>query len=127
MNIMPLDRRRFLQLSGLGVVAIAADVACSQRADSALDQPALIAVLGADRVRQLGERYRAQTPSEGNAESLRAAIGKDRGWRIPFLGNESIASQIEDDFEHDRTVLVDGWVLAVTEARQAALFSLARA
>jgi hypothetical protein len=31
---------------------------------------------------------------------------------------------IRDDFAAGRTVLVDGWVLSVTEARQAALYSL---
>ena len=35
--------------------------------------------------------------------------------------------QVRDDFANGRTVLVNGWVLAVTEARQCALFSLAPA
>jgi hypothetical protein len=37
---------------------------------------------------------------------------------------ESIRSQIQADFAADRTVMLDGWVLSVTEARQCALFSL---
>jgi hypothetical protein len=42
-----------------------------------------------------------------------------------LLGIGSIDDQIRDDFTAGRTVVVDGWVLSVTEARQAALFSLA--
>jgi len=36
----------------------------------------------------------------------------------------SIAAMVRRDFETGRTVLVNGWVLAATEARQCALFSL---
>ena len=36
----------------------------------------------------------------------------------------SIDDQIRDDFESGRITVVDGWLLSVTEARQAALFSL---
>lgn len=81
-------------------------------------------MLGADRVRELGAHYRAATPGENNPDALRSAITKSRGSRIPLFGNTSLDDQIEDDFAENRTVLVDGWVLSVTEARQAALFSL---
>src|SRR5438105_1427890 len=125
---MVLDRRRFLQLSALGAIAAVADSACarsSDRADAALDRPQLLAMLGPERVRQLGEHYRAATPTEINADALRAAISNGQGPRIPLL-HKSIDHQIRDDFEAGRTVLVDGWVLSVTEARQAALYSLSR-
>ena len=124
---MTLDRRRFLQLSALGVIAAVADSACarsSDRADAAADRPQLLAMLGPERVRQLGAHYRAANPSENRADALRAAIS-GRGPRIPLL-RKSIDDQIRDDFEAGRAVLVDGWILSVTEARQAALFSLTR-
>ncbi len=125
---MTLDRRRFLQLSALGVVAAVADSACarsSDHADAALDRPQLLAMLGPERVRQLGDHYRAATPRENSADALRAAISNGQGPRIPLL-RKSIDDQVRDDFEAGRTVLVDGWILSVTEARQAALFSLTR-
>ena len=126
---MTLDRRRLLQLSALGIAATLADAACSadNRGDTAVDRPQLLAMLGPERVRQLGAHYRAATPSENSADSLRAAISKGHGLRIPLIGNASLDAQIRDDFAEQRTVLVDGWVLSVTEARQAALFSLAPA
>ena len=54
---MALDRRRFLQLSALGIVATVADSACAPtdaRVDASADQPQLLAMLGPERVRQLG-------------------------------------------------------------------------
>ena len=124
---MPLDRRRFLQLSALGVVSSLADVACDRDERSVAstpDRPQLLSVLGPDRVREIGSHYRSATPGENTPDALRAAISKSRGFHIPLLGNESLDDQIEDDFEEGRTVVVDGWILSVTEARQAALFSL---
>ena len=126
---MPPDRRRFLQLSALGVLAAVADSACAPAGErgAALDHPELVEVLGAERVRELGTHYRAATPGESTADALRAAISSGRGFHLPFFGDGSLASAIKDDFAEGRTVLVDGWVLSVTEARQAALFSLAPA
>jgi hypothetical protein len=124
---MTLDRRRFLQLSALGVIATVADSACTastDRDDATVDHPQLLDMLGPDRVRELGARYREATPGENTAAALRAAISNGRGPRIPFLHNASIDDQIRDDFESGRIAVVDGWLLSVTEARQAALFSL---
>jgi hypothetical protein len=124
---MALDRRRFLQLSALGIVATVADSACvpaDARVDAAADRPELLSMLGPERVRQLGAHYRASTPAENSADGLRAALSSGSSLRIPFIKSGSLESQIRDDFAAGRIVVVDGWVLSVTEARQAALFSL---
>lgn len=84
-------------------------------------------MLGPERVRQLGVHYRASTPSENSAGALRAALSSGHGPRIPFVKSGSFDDQIRDDFATGRTVVVDGWVLSLTEARQAALFSLTAA
>jgi hypothetical protein len=124
---MALDRRRFLQLSALGIVATVADSACGPadaRVDASADRPELLAMLGPERVRQLGSHYRASTPAENSSDALRAALSSGNGLRIPFIKSGSLENQIRDDFTAGRIVVVDGWILAVTEARQAALFSL---
>ena len=122
---MALDRRRFLQLGALGVVATFADYGCAPSNDraAAIDRPQLLDVLGPDRVRQLGAHYRAATPKENTADALRTAISGGHSARIPLV-NASLDNQVRDDFANGRTVMIDGWVLSVTEARQAALFSL---
>ena len=127
---MTLDRRQFLQLSALGIVATIADSACagsSDRPDTAVDRPQLLAMLGPERVRELGAHYRASTPSENSADALRAALSSGHGLTIQLIKSGSLDDQIRDDFAAERTVIVDGWVLSVTEARQAALFSLSPA
>src|SRR5438270_9067889 len=119
---MTVDRRRFLQLSALGVIASVTESGCSSAADrdtAAVDRPQLLSMLGPDRVRQLGTHYRAATPSENNAAALRGAISDGHHLRIRLLGIGSLDDQIRDDFVAGRTVPVDGWVLSVTEARQA--------
>ena len=124
---MALDRRRFLQLSALGAIAAVADSACapsSDRADAAADRPQLLSMLGPERVRQIGAHYRAAVPSENSSDALRAAISSGRGLRIPFIKGGVFDDRVRDDFAAGRTVVVEGWILSVTEARQAALFSL---
>lgn len=120
---MTLDRRRFIQLTALGVIGSVAETACARDNTSTLAHLQLVEVLGEDRVRQIGERYRATTPAEDNPEKLRDAISRGGGFH---LYRTTIDDQINDDFKNGRTVLVDGWILSVTEARQAALFSLTR-
>ncbi|HKR08410.1 MAG TPA: hypothetical protein VJS39_04405 [Gemmatimonadaceae bacterium] len=120
---MTLDRRRFLQLTALGVIGSVTETACARDNGSTLAHPELVEMLGADRVRELGERYRAATPGENSAEKLRDAISRGGGFHVV---RTSIGDQINDDFKNGRTVVVDGWILSVTEARQAALFSLTR-
>ena len=120
---MTLDRRRFLQLTTLGVIGSVAETACARDNAAAVAHPQLVEMLGADRVRQLGERYRTATPAENSAEKLRDAISRGGEFHV---FRTSIDDQVSDDFRNGRTVVVDGWILSVTEARQAALFSLTR-
>jgi hypothetical protein len=129
---MTPDRRRFLQLTAAGMVASLTGSACVRDAteDSrALTQPELLDMLGAARVREIGKLYRTDVPSENSAAALRAAISatERKGIRLPSAGRTWIDDRVRDDFAARRTVLVGGWVLSVTEARQCALFSLVSA
>jgi hypothetical protein len=121
-----LDRRRFLQVSALGILAAVADTGCGVFGDraAALDKPELLTMLGPERLRQMGAHYRASTPGENTDAALRAALSGANGQSKVALTTEALDKQIRNDFAADRTVVVDGWVLSLTEARQAALFSL---
>ena len=115
---MPIARRHFL----LAAVYSAAACALSLlKAGASYDDPrgsaptephVLVAQLGPDTVRRIGARYRSLVPAEDDARILQAQLAT----RAP--------RSITDDFTADRTVVVDGWLLSVTEARQCALFSL---
>jgi hypothetical protein len=123
-----IDRRRFLHLIG-GVAAASLSAACAADASmqsGALTRPELANALGAERVRDLGRRYRELVASERSADALREAIVRSLPWRARIQGSTAsdLAQLVHDDFGAGRTVVVSGWILSLTEARQCALFSL---
>jgi hypothetical protein len=124
---MTLDRRRFLQLAATGMVAGLTTSACAQDTSEdarALNKPALLEMLGPERTREIGTQYRAAMPSENTAAALRDAISTSRHRQFPWILHKSIEEQVRGDFAAGRTVVVGGWILSETEARQCALYSL---
>jgi len=124
---MTLDRRRFLQLAATGMVAGLTTSACAQDTSEharELNKPALLEMLGPERTREIGTQYRAAMPSENTAAALRDAISTSRHRQFPWILHKSIEEQVRGDFAAGRTVVVSGWILSETEARQCALYSL---
>ena len=124
---MTLDRRRFLQLAATGMVAGLTTSACARESSvdaSTLAKPALLEMLGPERVREIGTQYRATVPNENTAATLRDAISKSGHQTFSWSPEGAIEGQIRNDFAAGRTVIVNGWVLSQTEARQCALYSL---
>lgn len=124
-----LNRRTFLQGALSAVAGVAIVQGCSSSppyADASLSQPALLTSLGEDRVRQIGRAYLQATPTESTRATLREAIVRSarqqRG--VPWSQWPSLDALITSDFSDDRIVFPDGWMLAVNEARQCALFAL---
>ena len=125
-----MDRRHFITRAAAGTLALGLPGATWQTGPSenlqTLARPALLDMLGARRVRDLGVHYRKMYSTECDADILSAAIvGSD----MPALTDASalhsyLEVTIRGDFAAGRTVLLKGWVLSVTEARQCALFSL---
>ncbi len=71
--------------------------------------------------------YQLQTPVESSLDKLADLLSEDSaGNKISsssddlFIQNQ-ISQKIKHDFETDNTVIVNGWVITVTEARQCAL------
>ena len=71
--------------------------------------------------------YRLQTPAESEADKLAELLSMDSAGNKISSSNDDLFIQnlinqkIKHDFETDNTVIVKGWVLTVTEARQCAL------
>jgi hypothetical protein len=123
-----MNRRQFLRLTGATTIAIASS-RCSAGAEydaRSLAQPELLIALGGGPVRAIGTRYRLLTPGEQNVDALAAAILASRPMRTRLLLGASppVGTLVREDFEQGRTVILNGWILSVTEARQCALFSL---
>ena len=123
-----MQRRSFITIASATLLAGFAD-GC--RAGPGYDEPSLtrpelLEALGADGVRAIGARYRATHPDERDASSIRDAILSSRPWRARLAGmaTPTLADLVREDFVSGRTVVVNGWLLSATEARQCALFSL---
>lgn len=124
-----MDRRQFLRVTGASVLVGVAATGCEAAAEyesHVLVRPDLLVALGPEPVRAIGAEYRGMVSAEQDAESLRTSILASRPWtaNLPGVAQPSIADLVRSDFEHGRTVVVRGWILSATEARQCALFSL---
>ena len=81
-------------------------------------------------IQEIGEAYQKQA-EDGNDETVLVnLLSTDKQGKpiIETTNNTSIASilsqKIQQDFQQNKIVVVNGWVLSLTEARQCALFSL---
>jgi hypothetical protein len=79
----------------------------------------------AESAARLGRRYLEDTPQEAHARRLIALIGTTPAdMESDAALRERLQARIRQDFIDGATVTVDGWRLAVTEARLCALVSV---
>jgi hypothetical protein len=123
----PLDRRTFLALLAAGTVsgAVLPGLAGSTTSPAGATTPtAHAASSSVDGVVRLGRLYLRDHPDERNAATLRALLpGLDASQPVrPQLPD--LAPVAVGDFGAGRVVDVDGWHLALTEARASAAIAL---
>lgn len=128
---VPMQRRTFFQLvATTGVLLPFGACLPEPTAPAPLAQPlSLSAILDDDGLRHLGEQYRAHHPDEATTDRLaehmlRDAVGQPPTKDDPEQLATFLLQKIHRDYEAEHTVMLGGWVLSVTEARQCALFSL---
>jgi hypothetical protein len=123
-----MNRKDFLILSGFGLAALSLPSACqlSQRRERlaslarpvelsrVCDTPALVAI---------GARYLKAVPAE-REEDLLADLLSGGSSGPPDSLAHMLEQRIRADYESHDTLILEGWVLSRTEARQCALFSL---
>ena len=123
-----MKRRNFIILTGLGISAIAVPTWYYKYRDLEYDQlltePELLSYIwDGNTISKIGENYREQFPDENSERQLVGLLSN-----INSSGTnawvESLRQEITEDYKTGKTVLVEGWILSRTEARQCALFSL---
>ena len=130
-----MQRRKFLQLTAVGgTVMLVTGISCNSghpSADEILGKPELLAqICDLKTLKEIGMAYRMQTVSETEADKLTTLLLTDSAGKPVSATSDSSAIQstinrkIARDFETGNIVIVNGWVLAVTEARQCALLYL---
>lgn len=74
---------------------------------------------------QIGNTYMKLT-NENDKKYLKELLAKNAGMMVNDLKN-SLKSKVAEDFNTGNTILVDGWLLSRTEARQCAYLSMSEA
>jgi hypothetical protein len=127
-----MQRRKFIQVSAVGTSAIViTGISCKGSHPAfynVLDKPGQLSIIcDLNTIREIGMAYRLQTPAENNADRLAELLSADSVGNTVSSSSDDLFIQslinqkIKHDFETGNTVIVKGWVLTVTEARQCAL------
>lgn len=92
--------------------------------DPSLADPQLLSLIwDNETIKKIGNQYRLQMPSENSERSLVKNL-KAVTSEVSLANAPNLEEIIKKDFETGNTIIVDGWILSRTEARQCALFSL---
>lgn len=122
-----MKRRNFILLSATGFAAIAVPSlvlqSCAIEYDKSLALSQQLAYIwDKETMITVGKEYHKKYPKENSEQKLAKLLLKD-------ISNEegilmTTEQKIIADYKTDNTVLLDGWILSVTEGRQCALFSI---
>lgn len=124
-----MKREKFIQLSTTGAVAVAFPSllnACreSVKYPDSLSKPAQIGkILNPETLIKVGNAYLEKVPNEADKRTLIKFLPADASsdtTEIPQI----MEQQVKRDFETGSTVVINGWLLSKTEARQCALLAL---
>ena len=122
-----VTRRRFLVYSGASVATVAGGALGVAAWRDRSESNVLLQLIAGDsnqgEWRRLGELYLEDHPEERSRERLLQLLGVDRpSWLRPNHQRVSLIAQaVQQDYDNDRVVLLDGWVLSTSEARIYAL------
>ena len=128
-----MERRAFVRLSAYTALVLTLPLAegCSSGSkEMAVAQPLLLShLIDVKAIKEAGIAYRNTHKAEDNQQKLAELLlgGND----INSLNRDEIQTsldkQVTADFKSGKTLVVKGWVLSLTEARQCALFSILKA
>lgn len=112
-----MNRRFFLSRTAIGLIVLSMPhVGFSSDLNydaGVLAEPHdLSKIWDTETILNIGKYYQEQFPKD----SERALVNK-----IGVKSVESISRKIQQDFESGNTVMLDGWMLSMTEAQQCAL------
>jgi hypothetical protein len=128
-----MQRRSFIKLTLTTTLAVAYQ-ACNHeklKGSKPFYYPQVLMACTDERsMNDIGKAYLQRTSGEQTEKSLLAALYKDdTTGNLATNTDESViqqhlSSRIKADFNNKRTIVLEGWVLSITEARQCGLFYL---
>lgn len=122
-----MNRKKFMVLSGLGLAALSLPVACqfSRKHEqlAVLARPVeLSQVCDTATLLSVGAQYRKRRAEENNEDLLFELLLSESAGPPDSLA-QMLLDRVRADYENNDTLILDGWVLSRTEARQCALLS----
>ncbi|MBS1753439.1 MAG: hypothetical protein KF741_01615 [Ferruginibacter sp.] len=131
-----MKRRTFLisatavTLAAVSIPAIKYIKGRSKHYDSIVIPDELSRFCDEKTLRAIGKSYRIAVPQEKDKATLKKLLLTDNKGKVynektdSFELIEMLDAKIHDDFEKNSIFVLNGWIIAQTEARQCALFSL---
>jgi hypothetical protein len=129
-NFCHMKRRTFLWLSVATTASLSIPFYSCSSTDKGLKKtlahPQLLSHICDEKtLKDIGKTYRQTIPAEDDAIKLQELLLKStNNTKKPEAIQSSMEQQIKRDFETNEIVVVNGWILSKTEARQCALFSI---
>ncbi len=122
-----MKRRNFVALSSTALAAMALP-ACKNFGpldyDPMIVEPrALSHIWDTENIVKIGEMFQKKYPEENNERKLVRLISDGLSLEKSSI-DKSLQQQIGQDYTNGSIVMLDGWLLSITEARQCSLFSL---
>ena len=126
-----MKRRNFLRLSAYAGLALGIPFLPGCKGNPAnmaiIEAPFLSHIFDRKTMLETGKAYISQFPNESDKKKL-----EDQLLTNSPISASTPAEEVHDyfekksldDFNHNKTLVVDGWVLSQTEAKQCALFEL---
>ncbi|MEQ1637243.1 MAG: hypothetical protein ABL903_11160 [Methylococcales bacterium] len=128
-----MNRRRFLGFIVLAGAAVSVPLLYrkyfSFLSGNPIFHPSVLSHICSEQMlRQIGISYRALFPKENSESQLLALLVHAKAFNTAQSANsplsaEQLKLEVQKDFSDKKTIIVNGWVLSVTEARQCALLS----
>jgi hypothetical protein len=113
-----MKRRNFILLSSLAGATILTPSVYFSWKDGLKLPLHLTYIWGRETLLWIGEDYLHKFPSENDENALLKLLSDG--------GFVNVDKKIREDYEKDRVVVLNGWLLSITEGRQCALLSLTR-
>jgi hypothetical protein len=129
-----MKRRNFIALTALGAAAVSIpNINCMGSANEyekklALPQ-SLSRITDENEIIAIGKAYGNIHKEEYTLKALEEQLQKNKAGNISATTpvkelDVFLEKNVNDDLDQGNTIVINGWVLSVTEARQCALFSL---
>ena len=130
-----MKRRNFIALTALTAATVSFPfINCSNsnpELDKKLAIPEMLSQLCDEKtILEIGTFYGKALPDNYSLTGMESELLKNTGGKTISSStaateiNSILKEQVQHDYATGNTVIVNGWVLSVTEARQCALFSL---